>query len=238
MEFLRRKKIPLLIIAILSCLCLILIPKKLSREPKITPDLTPPIERVLPSPTYSSHISIEEALKKRRSIRQYKNQAITLQQVAQLLWASQGITSNEGFRTTPSAGALYPLEVYLVARNVSNLSAGVYHYVPSKHILQKIKEGDISAQLTRAALGQSTVNSGAANIVITAVFSRTIKKYGKLGNRFVFMEAGHAAQNIYLQTVSLNLATVSIGGFDDVQVKQALGITNEEPLYILPIGKK
>lgn len=196
------------------------------------------VEVKLPHPAYSGQISIEEALKKRRSIRQYKNQAISLQQIAQLLWAAQGITSETGCRTAPSAGALYPLEIYLIARDVKNLSTGVYHYKPQKHTLEKLKEGDVSLQLTKAALGQQAVKSSAANIVIAAVFSRTVKKYGKMGKRFVFMEAGHAAQNIYLQAVSLNLATVSIGAFDNTQVRKALGIIDEELLYILPVGEK
>lgn len=237
MEFFRSKKGVLFIIAVLIFLCLVLIPKKLSKS-KVPPQTKNTIDLELPRPTYSDQVSIEEALKKRRSIRQYKNQAISLQQIAQLLWAAQGITSETGFRTAPSAGALYPLEIYLIARNVKNLSTGVYHYKPQKHTLEKLKEGDVSLQLTKAALGQQAVKSSAANIVIAAVFSRTLKKYGKMGKRFVFMEAGHAAQNIYLQAVSLNLATVSIGAFDNTQVRKALGIIDEEPLYILPVGEK
>ncbi|ARG96501.1 SagB/ThcOx family dehydrogenase [Legionella micdadei] len=237
MEFLNRKSLLLLIVIILICLYLILTPKRLSNETKFLPKTMPPIEAKLPAPVYSSQTSIEDALKKRRSIRTYKNQAITLSQVAQLLWAAQGITSDNGFRTTPSAGALYPLEVYLVARDVNDLSPGVYHYLPTKHALLKIKNGDISDQLTKAALEQEAIKSGAANIVITAVFSRTTKKYGEKGKSFVFMEAGHAAQNIYLQTVSLNLGTVTIGAFDEPQVRQALNTPEDEiPLYILPIG--
>lgn len=238
MDFLRSKRVMLLVIAVLIGLYLILIPKKLSKETEIISQTKSPIEIELPAPTYSSQISIEEALKSRRSVRQYKHQAITLRQISQLLWAAQGISSDTGCRTAPSAGALYPLEVYLIARNVKNLSSGIYHYEPKKHVLKKLKEGDISLQLTQAAMGQQAVKSGAANIVITAVFSRTVKKYGKLGKRFVFMEAGHAAQNIYLQTVSLNLATVSIGAFDAAQVRQSMGIIDEEPLYLLPVGEK
>ncbi|PWY57687.1 nitroreductase [Legionella qingyii] len=237
MDFFRRKKGLLFIIAVLIFLGLILIPKKLAK-PKMLPQTKNTIGLELPQPVYSSPVSIEEALKKRRSVRQYKNQALTLRQISQLLWAAQGITSDMGFRTAPSAGALYPLEIYLIARNVKNLTSGVYHYKPQKHTLTKLKEGDVSLQLTKAAFGQEAVKSSAANIVITAVFSRTVKKYGKMGKRFVFMEAGHAAQNIYLQTVSLNLATVSIGAFDNIQVRKALGFVDEEPLYVLPIGEE
>ena len=235
MEFLRRKKIPLLIIALLICLYLILMPIKLSKEPKVTPQSKSPTEIKLPNPASTSKISIEEALKKRRSIREYKNKEITLHQIAQLLWASQGVTSIYGFRTTPSAGALYPLEVYVVSGNVDKLPSGIYHYLPSTHRVQKLKDGDIRTHLTKAIFQQEAIRQGAAYIVITAEFSRTINKYGDKGKEFVFMEAGHAAQNIYLQSVSLNLGTVSIGAFDRNKVKTILDIT-EEPLYILPIG--
>ncbi|HAT2067038.1 TPA: SagB/ThcOx family dehydrogenase [Legionella pneumophila] len=238
MEFLRRNRVGLVIITILTCFFLILIPKQLSKKSKIVSQTAFPIEIQLPDPAYSSPISIEEALKKRRSIRQYKNQPITLQQVSQLLWAAQGITSGTGLRTAPSAGACYPLELYFIASNVSNLSPGVYHYEPTKHTLKQLKAEDISSQLAQAALGQQAVKSSAANIVITAVFSRMTKKYGKIGRRFALMEAGHVAQNIYLQSVSLNLATVSIGAFDITQVRESLGIKGMEPVYILPVGAK
>ena len=228
MGFIRHKwTLFLIVITILNLLFLVLRVINLNKSPTNAPN-----------PVFSSPTSIEEALKKRRSIRIYNSQSLTMQQIAQLLWAAQGITSNNGFRTTPSAGALYPLEFYLVARDIENLSPGIYHYVPRKHILQKLRDGDVRIELAKAAFGQSAVKSGAADIVITALFSRTTNKYGERGKRYVLMEAGHAAQNIYLQTVSLNLGTVSIGSFDDVQIKNILHITNEEdPLYILPIGK-
>lgn len=190
----------------------------------------------LPSPMLSSRTSTEEALKLRRSIRAYKNQSLNLKEVAQLLWAAQGITSKNGFRTTPSAGALYPLEIYLVAGRIEGLSPGVYHYTPVNHALEKITNGDVRLLLAEASLGQENVKLAPANIVITAIFSRTTKKYGQLGRDFVLMEAGHAAQNIYLQSVSLKLGTVCIGAFDRNGVKKAL-VLQEEPLYILPLGK-
>lgn len=224
------------IIAISVVLIFILIPNHLSIKPKTSSQIESKIEIKLPSPFFSSRTSIEEALKNRRSIRAYNNLPLTLQEVAQLLWATQGITGNNGYRTTPSAGALYPLEIYLVAGNIEKLSLGVYHYVPANHSLEKIKNGDLRIMLAKAAIGQASVKLAAADIVITAVFSRTIQKYGDMGKRFVLMEAGHAAQNIYLQSVSLNLGTVSIGAFNGNDVKDVLDI-KEEPLYIMPIGK-
>lgn len=205
---------------------------------------TPPIHTIrqlkikLPEPTYSSKTSIEAALKHRRSVREYTNAPLTLKQVSQLLWAAQGITSKNGFRTAPSAGALYPLQIYLVSANVKNLSSGIYRYLPTDHALEMLVEGDLRAPLADAALEQSAVKSAAAEIVITGIYARTINKYGTRGTQFVFMEAGHASENIYLQAVSLNLGTVAVGGFDDVLVKKAMHLTaNQNPLYIMPIGR-
>lgn len=226
----------LFIITISVVLIFILIPNHQSINPKTSSQIESKIEIKLPRPFFSSRTSIEEALKKRRSIRAYYNLPLTLQEVAQLLWAAQGITGNNGFRTAPSAGALYPLELYLVAGNIEKLSPGIYHYLAANHSLEKIKDGDLRIVLSKAAMDQESVKLGSAEIVITAVFSRTIKKYDDMGKRFVFMEAGHAAQNIYLQSVSLNLGTVSIGAFNDNNVKDVLDI-KEEPLYIMPIGK-
>lgn len=239
MEFWRRKWTLLLIgIAILILVFLVLPPTQLSHVTNTGTRAKSGIEIKLPNPVFSSQTTIEEALKKRRSIRIYRSQSITLQEMSQLLWAAQGITSNNGFRTAPSAGALYPLEIYVVNGNIANLSPGVYHYVPTEHLLEKLKEGDVRIQLATAALEQSAVKSGAADIVITALFSRTTQKYGDRGKRYVLMEAGHVAQNICLQSVSLNLGTVTIGAFNDAQVKNILTIINDEiPLYILPIGK-
>lgn len=229
-------KIFIFIIAIGSLSFFTIILNYLFGKPKITSRTESKIEIKLPNPIFSSRTSIEEALQKRRSIRIYKNTPLNLQEVAQLLWAAQGITSDNGFRTAPSAGALYPLEIYLVAGLIEKLTPGVYHYIPASHSLEKIKNGDIRIMLTKAAIGQESVKLAAADIVITAIFSRTIQKYGDMGQRFVLMEAGHTAQNIYLQSVSLNLGTVSIGAFDSNDVKNVLGI-KEDPLYIMPIGK-
>ncbi|KTD18273.1 SagB/ThcOx family dehydrogenase [Legionella jordanis] len=236
MEFFRRNKVLLLIISLLICLWLCLMPKKLSKEPGMNVKTPSANEIKLANPAYTSNISIEEALNQRRSIREFKNKSVNLQQIAQLLWASQGITSKEGFRTAPSAGALYPLEIYLVSGNIEKLPAGIYHYIPATHSLYKIKEGDVRNHLAEAALGQEVVRHAAASIVITAEFSQTINKYGEKGKQFVFMEAGHAAQNIYLQSISLALGTVSVGAFDENQLKIILGI-KEIPLYILPVGR-
>jgi SagB-type dehydrogenase family enzyme len=192
----------------------------------------------LPSPAEKSDLSIEEALFKRRSIRKFKDETLIVAEMSQLLWSAQGITDNRGFRTAPSAGALYPLEIYVVSDKIEGLPAGVYKYMPSRHELQMISEGNKLAELADAALMQTWVENSSAVIIIAAVYERTTVKYGKRGIRYVHMEVGCASQNIYLQAVSLNLGTTFIGAFDDEQVKNTLDMPdNENPLAIMPVGK-
>jgi SagB-type dehydrogenase family enzyme len=193
----------------------------------------------LPSPDYKSKTSVEEALLKRRSTRDYKDEPLTLMDISQLFWAAQGVTDSRwSLRTAPSAGALYPLEIYLVAGKVTGLAKGVYKYKPATHQLIKIKDGDIKKQVASAALGQRCIENGTVVIVLSAVYERTTKKYGDRGIRYVHMEAGHAAQNIYLQAVSLNLGTVAVGAFKDAEIRKVLSIPeSENPLYIMPVGK-
>ena len=205
---------------------------------KITPSYESDIVK-LPEPRYASKTSIEKALLGRRSIRDYKDDPLTPTEVSQLLWAAQGITDRRGFRTAPSAGALYPLELYVVAGNVINLPHGIYKYKPHEHELVRIAEGDKRIELSRAALGQTWIGNGAVVIVFSAVYERTTAKYGKRGLRYVHMEAGHAAQNVYLQAASLNLGTVVVGAFYDDEVKRIMDMEeNERPLYIMPVGRK
>ncbi|MBU4444436.1 SagB/ThcOx family dehydrogenase [bacterium] len=194
----------------------------------------------LPEPRYDSSVSIEQAMLERRSVRTYQDEPLTLSEVAQLLWSAQGITNpKRGFRTAPSAGALFPLEVYVVIGNVEGIAEGVYKYKPDKHELVKVRDGDVRDKLAVAALGQACVKKGAIVIVFSAVYERTTRKYGDRGVKYVHMEAGHAAQNVCLQAVSLNLGTVVVGAFRDDEVSKILNLPDEEqPLYILPVGKK
>lgn len=200
----------------------------------------PPRGRIhLPEPRYQSETSIEEALAQRRSIRTYSGEKVTLEEVSQLLWAAQGITDPAGRkRTAPSAGALYPLELYLVVGAVEGLEPGVYHYVPEGHELNKVRAGDLRAELAAAALGQESVKNAALDIVFAAVYARTTAKYKERGIRYVHIEVGHAAQNVCLQAVALNLGTVTIGAFDDAEVKHLMQLDEaEDPLYIMPVGR-
>jgi SagB-type dehydrogenase family enzyme len=192
----------------------------------------------LPEPQYDSEFSIEQSLLKRRSIRDYTGEPVTIEEVSQLLWAVQGITDSRGLRTAPSAGATYPLEIYLVAGNVLQLEPGVYRYIPSGHFLEEVIEGDVRADLAEAALMQKWMEDGAVMIVITAVYERTTRRYGERGIRYVHMEAGHAAQNLYLQATAMELGTVVVGAFQDDQVAEILQLPQEErPLYLIPVGK-
>ena len=202
------------------------------------PKTEPSSRIVLPEPVFEGKVSTEKALQKRRSVRDYEDNPLTLQEVSQLLWAAQGITGPYGMRTAPSAGALYPLEVYLVAGRVNEIPAGIYKYRPRGHELVKIAEGDKRYNLYLAALEQEAVNDGAAALVIAAVYKRTTIKYRERGIRYVHMEVGSVAQNIYLQATSLNLGTVFVGAFDDESVKKIMAMPeDEEPLAILPLGR-
>ena len=193
----------------------------------------------LPEPQYDSDVSIEQSLLNRRSTRSYTNEPLTLQEVSQLLWAAQGTTDPRGYRTAPSAGALYPLELYLVAGDVEGLISGVYRYEPDEHQLVKTMDGDNRDDLANAALRQSSVEEGAISIVFTAVYERTTGKYGERGIRYVHIEVGHAAQNLCLQATAMELGIVTVGAFDDEQVSQLLNLpADERPLYIIPIGRK
>jgi len=192
----------------------------------------------LPEPKHESGTSIEKAIHGRRSVREYDDAPLSLQDVSQVLWAAQGVVGKRIRRAAPSAGATYPLETYLVVERVIGLEEGIYRYVPSDHSLEKLSAGKYSEQLSDAALGQDCVRDAAANIVFSAVYGRTTSRYGERGVRYVHMDAGHAAENVYLQCQSLGLGTVAVGAFDDAKVKEVLGLKDdEEPLYVMPLGK-
>jgi SagB-type dehydrogenase family enzyme len=193
----------------------------------------------LPAPNYKSNTSVEEALQKRRSVRDYNKESLSLFEISQILWAAQGITDKKyGLRTAPSAGALYPIEVYLVAANVTELTEGIYKYDPRRHTLKEITEGDKRIEISNAALRQDAIENSSAIVLITAIYERTSVKYGKRTERYVNIEVGHIGQNIYLQAVSLGLGTVMMGAFEDDALKKVLNLpANEFPLAIYPLGK-
>jgi SagB-type dehydrogenase family enzyme len=186
----------------------------------------------LPQPKTKGNISVEEAIQKRRSVRAYSLKDISLEDVSQLLWAAQGITdSRRGLRAAPSAGALYPLEIYIVKKD------GLFHYIPEAHKLEAISSNDMRRTLADASYGQDYVKEAAIDIVICAIYERVTSRYGERGIRYTDMEAGHAAQNVFLQAVALGLDSVPIGAFDDNAVSKILGLPRDtKPLYILPVG--
>ncbi|WP_455368354.1 SagB/ThcOx family dehydrogenase [[Eubacterium] cellulosolvens] len=175
---------------------------------------------------------------KRKSTREYSGEPLTLNEISQILWAAQGITHGKRLRTAPSAGGLYPLELYVVVGNIEGLDTGIYHYIPIENSLLKTVDGDKRSNITNAALDQEWVEKAAVNIVITAIYERTTGKYGDRGIRYVHMEVGHAAQNICLQATALNLGTVTVGAFHDDKIIHILDLSQDEkPVYIIPIGR-
>lgn len=191
----------------------------------------------LPDPRKSGDVSVEEAIQNRRSIRNFSDRPLTLQQIAQLLWAAQGLTDPRGLRAAPSAGATYPLTLYLVSGPGGRLSAGLYKYDHAAHRISAMMEGDLRPELTNAALNQGAVARAPATVVICARYDRTTGRYGERGIRYVHMEAGHAAQNLYLQAEALGLGGVVIGAFRDREVARVLQLPEDEaPLYLMPIG--
>lgn len=194
----------------------------------------------LPKPDYQG-MRLEDAIKKRRSIRSYSKEALTLPQLSQLLFAAQGITGSSyghDLRTAPSAGALYPMEVYVVVNKVDGLSQGIYHYLFKEHALDVLKEGDFRKEITKAGLGQDVLEEAQVTFVISAVFERTRSKYGNRGLRYIYMEAGHISQNISLQAVSSGLGSVSVGAFYDDQVNRLIGADGsaESAVYLQAVG--
>jgi SagB-type dehydrogenase family enzyme len=196
-------------------------------------------ERVtLPPPDHDGEMSMAAALQARRSLRDFGAASLGLGEVAQLLWAAQGITHPMGLRTAPSAGALYPLECHLVAGSVTGLAAAVYRYDPRRHDLALGVTGDRRGGLAAAALGQFWMAAAPAVIAIAAVAQRTTAKYGERGIRYLHIETGHVAENIYLQAAALGLGTTIVGAFDDERVHGLLAMApGEEPLALLPVGR-
>lgn len=198
---------------------------------KANPDVVP-----LPRPGKTGPLSVEEAIARRRSVREFRDAPVLLTEVSQLLWAAQGITGDDGFkRAAPSAGAKYPMEIFVVAGNVEDLPQGIYRYEPKTHSLKRVRRGDYRSQLADEALSQEYVENAALDIVIAGVYSRTKEKYGERGVRYVHIEVGAVAENVYLQAETMGLGTTLVGAFSDDGVKELLR-TEAAPLGIMPVG--
>ena len=195
----------------------------------------------LPSPSHQGSLPLEKAIAQRRSVRRFRADPLTQAQLGQVLWAAQGVTdTRNGLRAVPSAGATYPLEVFVfVGRNgVEGLGEGIYCYQPEEHSLNLKLEGDRRAELATAALGQTFIREAPADIVVCAIYERTSWSYGPRAERYVHMEVGHLGQNVHLQAQALGLATVMVGAFHDEKVRKVLGLGEEiRPLYIMPLGR-
>jgi SagB-type dehydrogenase family enzyme len=195
------------------------------------PQLEDAEEVELLEPRTSSGASLEAAIAARRSRRDFTGASLTQEQLSQLLWAAQGITGERYRRAAPSAGALYPLELYVAT------AEGTYHYLPEGHRLEPWQGEDVREALWRAGLEQEALREAPAVFVLSGVYERTAAKYGDRAERYVHLEAGHAAQNLLLQAVALDLGAVPIGAFHDDQVREVLGLSEEHaPLYLIPVG--
>ncbi len=200
----------------------------------------------LPSPDVKGAVSVEEALANRRSHRSFQDRELSAEQLSQILWAAYGVTEPKpeypflrgGFRTAPSAGALYPFELYVLAGKVKGVEPGVYRYIAQGHKITRTIDTDKRAELCEAALNQEMIREAPATLFYSAIFSRMTKKYGERGReRYVCMDLGHSAENVYLQAEALHLGTCAIGAFIDERVSAVLQLPEEEePLYIMPIG--
>lgn len=198
------------------------------------------VAMILPPPKTEGTVSVERATRQRRTTRAYRSQILSLHQLTQLLWSAQGITEDRGFkRAAPSAGALYPMDVYAVVGrdSVQQIEAGVYHYEPAEHILSRITQGDVRDRVAGAALSQMWMARAPINLVITAEYNRVTAKYGKRGIRYALIEAGHIGQNLFLQAEALGLKAGIVGAFHDRELVEILKIPlSHEPLLIMPAG--
>lgn len=200
-----------------------------------------PVQIYLKSPSQKSGVSLEEAITQRRSIRDFSSEPISQLQLSQVLWAAQGITDTSWkYRAVPSAGATYPLEIFVVCGRdgVEGTGEGIYHYNIDNHSLTLHHKGEVRLELAKAALSQEFIYQAPIDIVICALYERTTLGYGSRGERYVHMEVGHTGQNIYLQATALGLATVAIGAFHDEAVREVLQLDKQyKPLYIMPVGR-
>jgi SagB-type dehydrogenase family enzyme len=185
----------------------------------------------LPAPVTDGPVSLQRAIAQRRSRRAFRPDPLPLPTLGQLLWAGQGITGADGRRAAPSAGALYPIELYAVT------PSAVLHYLPSGHRIEQRAAADLRPQLRTSAFGQEHVAAAPVVLVVAAQADRTRRKYGTRASAFVDLEAGHVAQNILLTATALGLAAVPVGSIDGARCVTTLGLPPDESvLYLIPIG--
>jgi len=212
-------------------------------KPPLYKSYPPGLERIeLAKPQFKDNRNLFDIIQQRRSIRRFMAEELELQIFSGIIWATQGITlatEHHQFRASPSAGALYPIETYCVINRVKGLKPGVYHYQVPYHSLVLIKEGEYGKELARAALGQRMIDEAAFNLVWSAMIERSKWKYDQRAYRYIYLDAGHIAQNAALAAVSYNLGSCQIGAFFDGEVDRVIGVDGESEfsLYITAIGK-
>ncbi len=196
----------------------------------------------LPKPSLDGKVSLEKAIRQRRTIRDFRERSLSLHHLSQLLWAGQGITDpTTRKRAAPSAGALYPLDIYiLVGENgVEAMEAGVYHYSPKEHSISMTLKGDRRREISSASLSQMWMAKAPVIFIITAEYKRITGKYGERGIRYALIEVGHAGQNVFLEAEALGLGAGIVGAFNDLEVSKVAGLPQKhEPLLIVPVGYK
>jgi len=196
----------------------------------------------LPKPSLDGKVSVEKAIKERRTIRDFKERPLPLNHLSQLLWAAQGITNpKEGKRAAPSGGALYPLDIYLIigANGVEGVEAGIYHYLPENHSISLLSKGDRRKEIASASLLQMWMAKAPVMFIITAEYRRITGKYGERGIRYALIEVGHVGQNLFLQAEAIGLGAGIVGAFNDTDVLKVMGgAPQHEPLLIMPVGYK
>lgn len=193
----------------------------------------------LNSVSVKGHLSVEEVLAKRRSVRKYSSSALYIKQISQLLWAAYGITNEEGNRTAPSAGALYPIKIYLVSHHIAGVASGIYEYLPQPHQLIKFKDGDYKKDMYYACLEQNMFLEAAAVIVYSVNYKKVAARYGNRATRYADMDVAHSSQNVYLQAEALGIGTCAVGAFEDDKMQQIIGCdSNYKVIYLMPLGMK
>jgi SagB-type dehydrogenase family enzyme len=194
----------------------------------------------LPQPKSAGAVSVEQAIGQRRTVRSFSPRSLNGDQLSQLLWAAQGVTGHDGFkRAAPSAGALYPMDVYAVVgmQSVARMAAGVYHFEPGDHALSLVKQQDARDAVARACLSQMWMAEAPLQLVITAEYRRISGKYGNRGIRYAMIESGHIGQNIFLQAEALGLKAGIVGAYRDEKLVEIMNLpVTQEPLLVMPIG--
>ncbi|MFP4475216.1 MAG: SagB/ThcOx family dehydrogenase [Desulfatibacillaceae bacterium] len=213
----------------------------LASQPKPYKEYPDAPRKTLPTPKPEKKGTVEEALRKRHSVRKYRDEPVSVEEMSFLLWATAGVNRVErgmAFRTAPSAGALYPVETYLVVRQVEGVPPGLYHYFPLTHALEGLQKGDFANQAAKAALDQRMPATAAATFVFSAVFGRTTWKYKQRGYRYIYMDCGHMAQNMALAATSLGLGTCQIGAIYDKELNALFGLdgNQESAIYMSTVG--